>query len=463
MGGAGVRRYDYGVATDRPTLLLRGKPHRAPSVRPVARAPDADLVLRALQLQQLIGNRTTAQLMASPVVQRELELGALIQHLLRGVETITVLGSAAVSVLADVASGTEPSAAVVRQVLRAGVSEEDVTDLVLFARHPELGGRKLGKDDAELIGEWKSIRSTLVRPLLHEIEEARRRHAEEPGSKGGDAPSEPSAPGGGGGDLLADTDRSYLATLPGGNTYLSFDWHPLDYPGKKVKITDTSAENLDKLRADRQIELYQQQGTWYIRGVNQGMAKKLFAFLAKHVPERRANSGTHAVLTKKEFAKNPEVYDAYIVGQLTAIPSQSSLKLNRHAAAAFDAMVQAAKVQGVGIRASNSFRDRKKAQKNAAKAGNASAVAGYSSHSLGLAVDLLLHTAPTKGQWTETSTRMDNLVKMYRSPAYKWMAEHGADHGWYPFRNEPWHWEYNPEGFRKTFFAELDAGHRPGA
>jgi hypothetical protein len=229
-----------------------------------------------------------------------------------------------------------------------------------------------------------------------------------------------------------------------------------------VKITDTSTDNLGKLGADRQIVLYKKGGAWYIKGAHQDMAKKLFAFLAKRVPERRANTGTHAVLTKKEFAKNPAMYDAYIIGQLAAIPSQSSLRLNRHAAATFDAMVQDAAADGVQLRVSNSFRDRKKAEKNAAKAGNSAAVAGYSSHSLGLAVDLLLHTAATQGEWTETSTRMDNLVDMYRAPAYKWLAEHAAAYGWYPFRNEPWHWEYNPEGFRETFFAELDATHRPG-
>jgi hypothetical protein len=56
---------------------------------------------------------------------------------------------------------------------------------------------------------------------------------------------------------------------------------------------------------------------------------------------------------------------------------------------------------------------------------------------------------------------MDNLVKMYRSPGYKWMAEHAAEHGWYPFRMEPWHWEYNPPGFREKFYAEADVHIRP--
>jgi hypothetical protein len=26
-------------------------------------------------------------------------------------------------------------------------------------------------------------------------------------------------------------------------------------------------------------------------------------------------------------------------------------------------------------------------------------------------------------------------------------------YGWYPFILEPWHWEYNPDNFRDTFFS----------
>jgi hypothetical protein len=160
-------------------------------------------VARARQLQRLVGNRATADLVTSPVVQR-LSLGGVVESLLQGVASITALGAAALSVLADVAAGVEPSAAVVRQLLRAGVSEEDVTDLVLFARHPELGGRKLGKEDAELVAEWKSIRATLVQPQVRELEEARRRRADEPTTDGG-TPAEPAAPADGAGAASSPT------------------------------------------------------------------------------------------------------------------------------------------------------------------------------------------------------------------------------------------------------------------
>ena len=186
----------------------------------------------------------------------------------------------------------------------------------------------------------------------------------------------------------------------------------------------------------------------------------MFALLARHVPERRANTGADAVLTEAEFAQHEADYDAYITAQTMAIPGQTDKKLNKHAAASFVTMREAAKADGVALTVKSAFRLRSVAKKSAAKAGNKAAVAKFSSHTLGLAVDLKLQTAATKGEWTDVSTRMDNLTEMYRSPAYKWMAEHAAAHGWYPYRAEPWHWEHNPSGFRTTFFAEAEAALR---
>jgi hypothetical protein len=34
-----------------------------------------------------------------------------------------------------------------------------------------------------------------------------------------------------------------------------------------------------------------------------------------------------------------------------------------------------------------------------------------------------------------------------------WMALYGNRFGWFPYRREPWHWEYNPRGFKERFEA----------
>jgi hypothetical protein len=71
----------------------------------------------------------------------------------------------------------------------------------------------------------------------------------------------------------------------------------------------------------------------------------------------------------------------------------------------------------------------------------------------GLAVDLRMSVPglSVSEANTRTQEKMANLVRMYRSPVYKWMALRGREFGWYPYRREPWHWEYNAPGFKQRF------------
>ena len=122
------------------------------------------------------------------------------------------------------------------------------------------------------------------------------------------------------------------------------------------------------------------------RGVNQAKARKMFALLARHVPERRANTGGDAVLTEAEFAQHEADYDAYITAPTMAIPGQSDKKLNKHAAASFVTMREAAKADGVALAVKSAFRLRSVAKK-AAKAGDKLAVAKFSGGLFGSAVE----------------------------------------------------------------------------
>jgi len=75
-------------------------------------------------------------------------------------------------------------------------------------------------------------------------------------------------------------------------------------------------------------------------------------------------------------------------------------------------------------------------------------------HVYGLAVDLRLGVMGL--QYKEATTeppaeKMANIVSMYRSPVYKWMALYGSKFGWFPYKREPWHWEYNPPGFKERY------------
>jgi hypothetical protein len=58
---------------------------------------------------------------------------------------------------------------------------------------------------------------------------------------------------------------------------------------------------------------------------------------------------------------------------------------------------------------------------------------------------------PLRGHGGAGAKKMANVVRMYRSPNYKWLVFNASRFGWFPYRREPWHWEYNPPGFAARF------------
>lgn len=132
--------------------------------------------------------------------------------------------------------------------------------------------------------------------------------------------------------------------------------------------------------------------------------------------------------------------------------------LNRHARDSFVRMREQAKAEGVDLDILSAHRRRQTAEANAARAGNPNAVASFSSHSLGLAIDFdMSHRSDIK--FKALSTRpMSELVRMRESPVHKWLVLRGEEFGWYPYQNEPWHWEFNPPGFRDIFWADFPGG-----
>lgn len=260
--------------------------------------------------------------------------------------------------------------------------------------------------------------------------------------------------------FIGDLGRTTLELLPRAQRakFEAIAWVDLDYPGAKMLIKDTSAENLAQWRANPDYVVLESKGRTYLKGAHQGQAQALLNALAGVRPgggERRANTSSTAILTQKQFGQDPAAYDGYIRKELQDVKTES-VKMNKYAADAYLEMKEAAHKEGVRLSIGNAFRDRKVAQANAARVGNANAVASYSSHSLGLAMDLNLRV---KGmaKAKEVSTAMTNITSLLGAPAYKWMFMRGASFGFYQYRNEPWHWEYNPAGFRQTFWAEMPA------
>ena len=210
-------------------------------------------------------------------------------------------------------------------------------------------------------------------------------------------------------DLIPEPDRTRFRT---------FQWDADDYPGGPV-------------------------------GPHEDVAMAQDAALSRIRPERRANTNATAVVNESEY--NDDVW-TYIQKEERAVPGQDRFKLNRWALSSFVAMREAANKDGVDIVIISSNRLPATAARNAARENNSFAVARFSSHILGLAMDIQMRDGTADVQ--EATTRpMSNIIAMRRSKPHKWMFLHGAAFGWYPYQHEPWHWEYNPPGFRERFWA----------
>jgi hypothetical protein len=187
-------------------------------------------------------------------------------------------------------------------------------------------------------------------------------------------------------------------------------------------------------------------------GPNEQFADVMVDALDLVLPERRANSTRDAVVLRAEAT---EAVWNYITNQWVTVPGQERWKLNRHALESFVGMREQTKTEGIDLIILSAHRYPQVAQANAARAGNPNAVASFSSHSLGLAIDFKMsHREDFKVE--EASTRpMAEVVRMRESPVHKWMVLRGEEFGWYPYQNEPWHWEYNPPGFREIYWADF--------
>lgn len=167
-------------------------------------------------------------------------------------------------------------------------------------------------------------------------------------------------------------------------------------------------------------------------------------------PERRPNTGRTAVLTQDQATP---VRWRYVRSQLANVEGQRGHRLHHEAATAFTEMAQMAEYDDVALVILASYRTPETATHNAVRTDNASSTARFSSHSLGLAVDLRM--GDEHHHYQEITTHpMQNVADMRMSTAHKWMVLRGAGFGWFPFGDEPWHWEYNPPGFWQRFWAD---------
>lgn len=226
-------------------------------------------------------------------------------------------------------------------------------------------------------------------------------------------------------EFILDPNQSTLDLLPmaGLPRYREFGWNVADFPG----------------------------GT---PGPHEQHARHLHRDLGRVLNERRPHIGPHAIMSESEEVR----HRSYIVSELLPVPHEPGdrpgQRLNRLALESFHRMRSAAADDGVNLIIINAFRSRAASISAAASAGNPAAVADFSAHNLGLAIDFRMSSGSQ--QFAETTTQsMPNLIEMRQSAVHKWLFINGPRYGWYPYHAEPWHWEYNPSGFRDLFFENM--------
>ena len=222
-------------------------------------------------------------------------------------------------------------------------------------------------------------------------------------------------------EFMFDLDRSVFELLPPDRQqhWESFQWDDLDFPGINAKRKETR------------------------KGPNESDATSQFNELGRSIPtlqERRVNQGSTALTTKADKVEK-------LRSRLVRVPGEP-FRLLPEAVDAFVEMREAAALDGIEIRLEDGFRSIATSKKKFAQIGSAQMVAkGLSSHNYGAAIDIKLSVPGAK--YLEATTLMNNVNKMRNSPIYKWMVLNAHEYGWYPWNDEPWHWEYNPEGFAK--------------
>ncbi len=261
---------------------------------------------------------------------------------------------------------------------------------------------------------------------------------------------------------MADALRSTVDRLPEAQRtrFAGIQWGWADYPGTTYPAAGMTPEKLAEFQRDAALTFSSRTNSFV--GLHQADAQALFDALSAARPgggERRVNAGNAAMITADQFAAadGRAAIDTYVDGQIdpTALPGGG--KLNKHAAEAFRTMAAAAAAQGVTLRVMSGYRTRAAEEAGARRNTNRLAFGAFSPHALGLAADVSLKVGTSAhASFAEASTIMTQLVTMLNSPAYKWIYMNGATYGFYQYRNEPWHWEYNPSGFKATFWSEAD-------
>lgn len=191
----------------------------------------------------------------------------------------------------------------------------------------------------------------------------------------------------------------------------------------------------------------QAQGVQPIQGViaQSGMAPEGVATNAARNRALQLAPTSRTLLGHRAYAEAPE-------DDLVALSMNRGIRLRTSAAEQFEAMVQAARRDGVQLMPLSGFRSHSEQEtiffgvraargQDAQTRAEVSAPPGYSEHHTGYAIDI--------GDANQTSTHLDQDFEDTR--AYRWMDDNASRYGFelsFPRNNfqqvsfEPWHWRF---------------------
>lgn len=199
-------------------------------------------------------------------------------------------------------------------------------------------------------------------------------------------------------------------------------------------------------------------------GQNEGQARAMFNELASVRSERRPHIGATKITNISSISQQrwEEMIKPNTVPVTGVGLRKNKFRRGGHhgrmmpePAEALERMSRAAVLDGIPLEAESISRSPDEALRNAQRRGNRQAVAELSSHMLGGTIDFTL--APPQNDnfsvtnETSTSSMHSYVFEYYRSAVAKWLYLYSEDFGFHMFKKEPWHFEYNPEGYSERF------------
>jgi hypothetical protein len=364
-----------------------------------------------LQLQNLAGNQAVLKLLG---VQPGVES---VQRAPSG-----LVGGLAVGLATSLLSylrGADLDEAAVRGLVAMGIeSENDLTNLLFWAQHPEAALRKIEPGDNALAADWLQIRDTIVRPALGPGSSDRGTPEPELPEPAGPKPVKPKPvkpkPGGvepSSGGIGAEElgwYRDAAATRFRQQVYAEQLERKLRQ--KKEFFPGLPTDHLDKVEGDHELHIDAvEDARNLLAAARADLAVQKDAGKADALKVAWIGIGSAYRNPKRDFAAWQSAFNTHYNDTAS---KRAGLAGGAHGHAAVSLLVNRMVVK--------------------------KAVPGFSNHTKGLAIDF----STRQGEWTFVSSSAQT-AGWKRTWLFGWLTNNAGNHKFKPYSKEPWHWDHS--------------------